>query len=91
MTAQGAPQQNAQIPNFHTVYGVGWLEIGDELLAPPSGPGPVTNDPKYPYVDNGKARRTGPQPTYRFADLTNPILQSLAKEQMKKANDEVVA
>src|SRR5262249_986997 len=91
MTAQGAPQQGAQIPNFHTVYGVGWLEIGDELLAPPSGPGPVTNDPKYPYVDNGKARRTGTQPTYRVADLNNSILQSWAKEQMKKANDDVIA
>ena len=24
----------------------GWMEVGDELLPPPSGPGPVTNDPR---------------------------------------------
>jgi len=87
--AHGAP--SADIPNFHPLYGTAWLEIGDELLAPPSGPGPVTNDPRYPYVDNGAARRAGIQPTYRVADLNNPILQPWAKEQMKKANDEVLA
>jgi hypothetical protein len=87
--AEGA--QDPNIPNFHPLYGTAWLEIGDELLAPPSGPGPVTNDPRYPYVDNGAARRAGIQPTYRVADLNNPILQSWAKEQMKKANDEVRA
>ena len=31
------------------------------------------------------------QPTYRVADLTNPILKPWAVEQMKKANDEVLA
>jgi len=31
------------------------------------------------------------QPTYRIADLSNPILQPWAREQMKKANDEVLA
>ncbi len=87
--AHGAP--SADIPNFHPLYGTAWLEIGDELLDPPSGPGPVTNDPRYPYVDNGAARRAGIQPTYRVADLNNPILQPWAKEQMKKANDEVLA
>ena len=87
--AEGA--QNPNIPNFHPLYGTAWLEIGDELLAPPSGPGPVTNDPRYPYVDNGAARRAGIQPTYRVADLSNPILQSWAKEEMRKANDEVLA
>ena len=87
--AEGA--QNPNIPNFHPLYGTAWLEIGDELLAPPSGPGPVTNDPRYPYVDNGAARRAGIQPTYRVADLSNTILQSWAKEEMKKANDDVLA
>jgi hypothetical protein len=55
-----------------------------------ANPGPVTNDPRYPYVDNGAARRAGGQPTYRVADLNNPILQPWAKESMKKANDEVL-
>ena len=41
----------------------------------------------HPYVPNGR----GQQPTYRIADLSNPILQPWAIERMKKANDEVLA
>jgi hypothetical protein len=33
------------------------MEIGDELLPPASGVKPVTNNPHYPHVDNGEARR----------------------------------
>ena len=43
--------------------------------------------PERPYVPNGN----GNQPTYRIADLTNPILQDWVKEPMKKANDDVLA
>jgi hypothetical protein len=39
----------------------------DDLLPPPSGPGPITFDPAHPYVAN-----RGTQPTYRVADLNNP-------------------
>ena len=81
----------AKVPNFHVDSGVAWMEVGDELIAPPSGPGPIANDPRYPYVDNGAARRRGIQPTYRVADLSNPILQPWAREEMKKANDDVIA
>src|SRR5258705_12257756 len=60
----------------------------DDLLAPPGGgPGPVTYDRRYPYVQNGSGR----QPTYRVADLSNPILQDWLKPPMQKANDEVIA
>jgi hypothetical protein len=83
--------QSAKIPDLGMTSQSGWMEIGDELLPPPSGAGPVTNDPRYPYVDNGRARRTNSQPTYRVADLSNPILQPWAKEQMKKANEDVLA
>jgi len=48
---------------------------------------PVTNDPKHPYVPNGRGR----QPTYRIADLSNPNLKPWVKEVMKKDNDEVLA
>jgi len=51
----------------------------------------VTNDPRYPYVDNGKACRTNGQPTYRVADLSNPILLPWARDEMRKANDDVFA
>jgi len=37
----------------------------------------VTFDKRYPYVDNREANRTNSQPTYRVADLTNPILTPL--------------
>jgi hypothetical protein len=86
-----ASQQSTGIPNLTMDSKAGWMEVGDEYIAPVSGPGPVTNDPRYPYLDNGAARRAGKQPTYRVADLSNPILQPWAKEQMQKANDDVIA
>ncbi len=82
--------------NFGPTPGTGWLTdrpTGDDFLAPEkavpplSGPGPVMSIPERPYVPNGVGR----QPTYRVADLTNPILQDWMKEPMKKANDEVYA
>jgi hypothetical protein len=79
------------VPDLTMKAGLSWMEIGDELLPPPSGPGPITNDPRYPYLDNGAARRAGKQPTYRVADLTNPILQPWARDQMRKANEDVIA
>ena len=58
----------------------------DDFLPPPSGPRPVTFDKAHPYVPNGQG-----QSTYRVADLTNPILKPWAVEQMRKANDAVLA
>lgn len=60
---------------------------GDDFLPPPSGPGPVMSEPGRPYVPNGRGR----QPTYRIADLSNPILKPWATAQMKKANERVLA
>jgi hypothetical protein len=80
------------IPDFGPTNMTGWVldhAFGvDDLLAPPSGgPGPVTFDKAHPYVPNG----FGGQPTYRVADLSNPILQRWTIPSMKKANDEVLA
>ena len=86
-----AAQQKAAVPDFTLDRDGAWLMVGDELLPPPSGPGPITFDKRYPYVDNGAARRTRSQPTYRVADLTNPILQPWAVERLKKANEWVLA
>jgi len=92
--AQNAPR-NATFPDFATNSSVGWVAsgigFGTDFVPPPSGPRPVTNDPAHPYVTNAAAAATGKQPTFRVADLNNPILQPWAKEQMKKANDEVLA
>jgi hypothetical protein len=86
-----AAQEGAAPPDFTIDSKSAWLMVGDDLLPPPSGPGPVTFDKRYPYVDNAAARRTGTQPTYRVADLSNPILRPWAVEQMRKANEWVLA
>jgi hypothetical protein len=91
-----AAEENFDPRNFGPTGSTAWLTdrpTGDDFLAPArafpplSGPGPVFSIPERPYTPNG----TGRQPTYRIADLTNPILQDWAKERMKKANDEVLA
>ena len=83
------------IPNFASTPNTGWVASGKgfgvDFVQPPSGPGPVTNDPAYPYLTNAEATRLRRQPTYRVADLTNPILKPWAIAQMRKANDEVIA
>src|SRR5207253_8247947 len=83
------------VPDFATNGNVGWIAsgfgFGTDFVQPPSGPGPVTNDPRYPYVTNVDAARTGRQPTFRVADLNNPILQPWVAEQMKKTNADVLA
>ena len=65
-----------------------WLKRSDDFLPPESGPGPVLSDRAHPYVANNDEGR---QPTFRVADLTNPILKPWAAAQMKTANDEVLA
>lgn len=89
--ASAAAQKNNAAPNFTSDSLTAWFPIGDEFRAPASGPGPVTFDKRYPYIDNGAARRGRTQPTYRIADLANPILRPRAIEQMRKANEEVLA
>jgi hypothetical protein len=76
-----------KIPNFAPDATVGWLAAGTEFLAMPSGPQPVTHDKDHPLVGNN----TGAQPTFRVADLDNPILQPWTKEALKKINDRVLS
>src|SRR5258708_11038324 len=77
-------------PNFAPDRSTAWIPdrpTGDDFLPPLSGPGPVMSAKDHPYVPNGR----GAQPTYRVADLSNPILRPWIIEKMKKANDEVLA
>jgi hypothetical protein len=77
-------------PNFAPDGATAWVPdrpTGDDFLPPASGPGPVMSAKDHPYVPNGAGR----QPTYRVADLTNPILQPWVIERMRKANDAVLA
>jgi hypothetical protein len=82
------------IPHFASVD-FGWVSPRDDFLPPLSGPGPVSFDPAHPYVPNGGrgdgVQLAGRQPTFRVADLTNPILKPWVKAEMKKANDAVLA
>jgi hypothetical protein len=91
--AFAAPQS---IPNFATDSRTGWVKTpgSDEFIQPESGPGPVQDDPKHPYVSNGHPGDGGDpngQETVKIADITNPILQPWAAEQMRKANEAVLA
>ena len=79
--AQTAP------PDFAPDVTTSWIPVGDDYLPPASGPGPVTFDKAHPYVPNF----TGKQPTYRVADVGNPILQPWAAEKMRKSNEDVLA
>src|SRR5271154_3796417 len=87
--AAEAPASQGAIPNFAPDSSTSWAldQTVDDLLPPPSGAGPIASDPAHPYIANFR----GPQPTYRVADLSNPILQPWAREQMRKSNEEVLA
>jgi hypothetical protein len=85
-----AGAERSQPLDLSTDANTAWVAdrpTGDDFLPPPSGPGPVMSAPGHPYIPNG----VGGQPTYRVADLANPILQPWAIEQMKRANDAVLA
>ena len=91
--------ETSSIPNFGMDSRVGWIAgvpmsdepIGDDFLPPPSGPGPVISDKDHPYIDNQFAVRTGKQPTFHVADLSSPILQPWAREELRKVNERVLA
>jgi hypothetical protein len=79
----------AAVPNFAPDPSTSWTSDrpqSDDFLPPASGPGPVLSDPAHPYVPNGSG-----QPTYRVADLTNPILKPWVVERMRTANEAVLA
>ena len=80
--------KKAAIPDF-MAGGMGWLSAGG-LVVVPGSPSPVTQDPRIKYMGNNTNRRPDggyDQPTWRYADLTNPNLTQFAKDGLKKAND----
>ncbi len=89
--AASADDKQAPIPNFNPDGETAWAAdrpASDDFLPhdKSAGPGPVESDPAHPYTPNGQG-----QPTYRVADLTNPILKPWVVAQMKKTNDDVLA
>jgi hypothetical protein len=89
-----AQAETAPMPNFAPDDHTSWYPDrpdGDNFLPPESGPGPVVSRKDHSYVPNGEQDFAATNPTYRIADLTNPILQPWVIEQMKRDNDEVLA
>ena len=90
LLAGAAFGQNASngggIPDFSGGE-VGWIAQGVNFQSPPSGPHEVTNDPAHAFKPPGR----GEAPTWRVADLSNPILQPWAREALKKRNDRILA
>jgi len=84
--AQGSGQ-NADRPDFAPNPNIGWIAAGTDFIAMPTGPHPITFDKAHPYVPNGRRE----QPTFRVADLDNPILQPWVKDVLKKVNDRTLS
>jgi len=78
--------ETAKKPNFAPDDLTGWQLLDDEFIPPPSGPGPVVSDPAHPYVSFYRFPGN-PKPTFRVADLSNPILQPWARERLRKVNE----
>ena len=82
--ASAVAHSRASTPDFSS-NGVSWVAIGNDLMRPESGPGPIGDDPRYPHVGNFD----GGQPSYRIGDLANPILKPWTAEQMRRSNEDV--
>jgi hypothetical protein len=82
-----APALPQQSPPDFSANNAGWVSVGGEWTPLPGSPSPVTQDPAHRYVPNN----VGGQPTFRIADINNPNLTPFAKDQLKKANEEVLA
>jgi hypothetical protein len=81
---------NGSIPDFSPNDSVSW--VGEGGFKPLSnGAGPVTEDPSHPAVGNDEFRRTGKQPSFATADLSNPILQPWARDALRKRNERILA
>jgi hypothetical protein len=84
-------------PNFAPDSIVGWIAVPGGFKPPASGPGPISNDPAHPQVVNllpnypPSGRIQGGQPTFPVADLTNPILQPWAREELRKRNERILS
>jgi hypothetical protein len=89
---QTASTPDGSVPNFSLSSTVGWLKTGngDEFLPPESGPGPVVYDTTV-MPPLGSVLTPGNPRAFKVGDLSNPILQPWAVEQMRKSNQEVLA
>src|SRR5262245_22263776 len=81
LSAVAAHAQNA--PDFSPNRTTGWIAIGQAFLPPTSRTGPVVDD---------SAHRPRPGvSSFRVANLSNPILQPWAREELRKANEKALS
>jgi hypothetical protein len=85
-TGSAPSVETAKIPNFAPDSLTGWQLSDDEFIPPPSGPGPIVSDPAHPYISFYRFPRN-PRPSFRVADLSNPILQPWTRERLRKVNE----
>jgi hypothetical protein len=78
--------ETAKIPDFSPDSLTGWQLSDDEFIPPPSGPGPIVSDPAHPYISFYRFPRN-PKPSFRVADLSNPILQPWTRERLRLVNE----
>jgi len=84
-------------PNFAPDSIAGWIAVPGGFKPPGSGPGPIVNDPAHPQIVNllpnypPSGRIQGGQPTFPIADLTNPILQPWAREELRRRNERILS
>jgi hypothetical protein len=78
------------VPNFAPDSAVGWQLSDDDFIPPAEGPGPVKSDPAHPYISFYRFPKN-PHPTFRVADLSNPILQAWARQELGKANERALS
>jgi hypothetical protein len=88
--ALAAETQTGRLPDFSSNE-ISWEAESMEFVPPPSGPGPVRSAKDHPYISNQVARATGVSPTFRVADLSNPILKPWVVAELRKVNDAVLA
>jgi hypothetical protein len=82
--AAAADGGSRAVPQFAFMNG-GWQAMGADFLQPASGPGPVQDEPGRRHVGNN----VGGQPSFRMADLSNPILQPWTRAALKQVNDKI--
>ena len=74
------------IPNFSSTA-FGWLALSPNYQLPESGPHQVTQHPDHTW----KAPGRGEAPSWRIANLDNPILQPWARDYLKQNNERILA
>ena len=90
-SAASAQAPGTPPPDFSPNASVGWIAVSGSFISPPSGAGPVKDDPAHPRVTNEDFRLFGKQPTFPVADLSNPILQPWVRDELKTRNDRILA